>query len=220
LGVTNNRSYIMDDQQALTIISALANGAHPVTGELFSADSPYQTPDVVRALFTAQRALEARQPGRSQRTSSAESRASSTTSTNAGKPWSNEEDKQLLAAFDADTSLADLARRHGRTINGVRARLEKHGRMEPSTAEWPAVVGSLARAIRFACSKAGLAFRATISNLPRRPPASTLSGSAKEQWRCAGSDFDQAVCGRQSVFCDHESGGRRRLSIIGMGARR
>jgi hypothetical protein len=127
----------MDDQQALTIISALANGAHPTTGELFSADSPYQMPDVIRALFIAQRALEARQPSRVQRTSQTETRASST-STNAGKPWSNDEDKQLLAAFDADTSLADLARRHGRTINGVRARLEKHGRMEPSTAtRWP-----------------------------------------------------------------------------------
>ena len=128
----------MDDQQALTIISALANGAHPFTGELFSPDSPYQSPDIIRALFTAQRALEARQPGHVQRASPAESRASSAASTNAGKPWSSEEDKQLLAAFDADTSLADLARRHGRTVNGVRARLEKHGRMEPSAAtRWP-----------------------------------------------------------------------------------
>lgn len=128
----------MDDQQALTIISTLANGAHPITGELFGPDSPYQAPDVIRALFAAQRALEARQPGRVQRASPAESRASGSASSNAGKSWSNEEDKQLLAAFDADTSLADLARRHGRTVNGVRARLEKHGRMEPSTAtRWP-----------------------------------------------------------------------------------
>lgn len=128
----------MDDQQALTIISALANGTHPFTGELFSPDSPYQIPDVIRALFSAQRALEARQTGHVQRASSAESRVSNTASTNAGKTWSTEEDKQLLAAFDADTSLADIARRHGRTVNGVRARLEKHGRMEPSTAtRWP-----------------------------------------------------------------------------------
>jgi hypothetical protein len=127
----------MDDQQALAILSALANGAHPFTGESFAADSPYQAPDIIRALFTAQRALEARLTSDSQRLSSPESRAITVTA-NAGKPWSSDEDKQLLASFDADTPLAELARQHARTVNGVRARLEKHGRLEPSLAtRWP-----------------------------------------------------------------------------------
>ena len=125
----------MDDQQALAIVSALANGAHPVTGEVFSADSPYQAPDVIRALFAAQRALEAHL---SKKPQAAPTLRTGAASTNAGKPWSGDEDKQLLAIFDADTPLAEIARVHGRTVNGVRARLEKHGRLEPSAAtRWP-----------------------------------------------------------------------------------
>jgi hypothetical protein len=141
----------MDDRQALAIVSALANGANPQTGELFPADSPYQAPEVIRALFAAQRALEVRtQPGshptstvQAQPTSSPTENATkrSGSGSNAGKPWSGDEDKQLLAAFDAGQPLADIARQHGRTVNGVRARLEKHGRLEPSPAtRWPASV--------------------------------------------------------------------------------
>jgi len=152
----------VDDRQALAIVTALANGANPVTGEIFPADSPYQAPDVIRALFAAQRALESRAPTSrgahaqempgpqssgqktsEQNTPTAQSRAQSQSQSqsrsNAGKPWSGEEDKQLLAAFDADKPLADIARAHGRTVGGVRARLEKHGRLEPSSAtRWPA----------------------------------------------------------------------------------
>jgi hypothetical protein len=136
----------MDDQQALIIVSALASGTHPFTGEVFTADSPYQLPEVIRALFAAQRALEARTPNRPQRVQPPESRATSVTNSNAGKPWSSDEDQQLLAAFDADKSLADIARAHGRTVNGVRARLEKHGRLEPSAAtRWPTERANQAR---------------------------------------------------------------------------
>jgi hypothetical protein len=128
----------MDDQQALAIVSALANGAHPVTGEVFSADSPYQLPDVIRALFAAQHALAARIPSRAPPLHAFKPSAVSVKSTNAGKPWSSDEDKQLLAAFDADQPLIEIARTHSRTVNGVRARLEKHGRLEPSVAtRWP-----------------------------------------------------------------------------------
>jgi hypothetical protein len=129
----------MDEQQALAIVSALANGANPFTGEMFAPDSPYQTPDVIRALFVAQRALEGRvQGGRRAANSPPSTQSRTASNTNAGKPWSSEEDRQLLAAFDADKPVTEIARAHGRTVGGVRARLEKHGRLEPSPAtRWP-----------------------------------------------------------------------------------
>ena len=43
----------MEREQALRILNALANGVHPATGEVFAADSAYQHPDTVRALFEA-----------------------------------------------------------------------------------------------------------------------------------------------------------------------
>jgi hypothetical protein len=111
----------MDETQALTIISSLANGVSPLTGEVFPPDSPYQSPDVVRALFVAARALQ------SQSTNHRRADAPA----NAGKPWSEKEETELLAAFDRGISLANLARQHGRTTAGIYARLEKHGRVSP-----------------------------------------------------------------------------------------
>lgn len=55
--------------QALRIIEALANGADPTTGELLPESSPYNSPQVIRALFQALQALERlNERGRRQRT--------------------------------------------------------------------------------------------------------------------------------------------------------
>lgn len=113
----------MDENKALTIVSALANGVNPWTGEIFPADSPYQTADVVRALFLARRALEAK----SQQT---RLRTRSNAPANAGKPWTEEEDRSLLEEFDSGCRIPDLAHAHARTTAGIQARLEKHGRLQ------------------------------------------------------------------------------------------
>lgn len=113
----------MDESRAFSIVSALANGVNPLTGEVFPADSPYQTAEVVRALFLVSRMLEA----------PAKSRVRSSVPGNAGKPWTAEEDQQLLQEFDRGIVIAELARSHGRTTAGIQARLEKHGRVHAST---------------------------------------------------------------------------------------
>ena len=110
----------MDETKALAIVSALADGVNPLTGEIFPTDSPYQNADVVRALVLASRALDTR----------SKPRARATLPDNAGKPWTADEDQRLLAAFDRGGSLADLAQAHGRTAAGIQARLEKHGRLQ------------------------------------------------------------------------------------------
>ena len=114
----------MDEQKALAIVSALANGVNPLTGEVFPPDSPYQTADVVRALFLVQSMLESRAKPKPR---------SASLPGNAGKPWSAEEDQKLLQAFDRGTPLPALAEAHGRPTAGIQARLEKHGRLQPST---------------------------------------------------------------------------------------
>jgi hypothetical protein len=111
----------MDEARAVSIVSALANGVNPATGEIFPADSPYQTADVVRALFLVTRLLEAK---------AAKTRERPATAGNAGKPWNSDEDQKLLREFDRGVGIADLAHAHGRTPAGIQARLEKHGRLE------------------------------------------------------------------------------------------
>lgn len=125
----------MDDNKALNIVSALANGVNPQTGEMFEVDSPYQAANVIRALYVAVRALEL-----SNRSKLRGNR--SRLPTNAGKPWAEQEDRDLLEKFDAGLSLAQLAQTHDRTVAGIQARLERHGRLAGQGLQWRGRAGS------------------------------------------------------------------------------
>ena len=125
----------MDDNKALSIVSALANGVNPQTGEMFEIDSPYQAADVIRALYVAVRALEL-----SNRSKGRGSRAG--LPANAGKPWAEQEDRDLLERFDAGQSIAQLAQAHDRTMAGIQARLERHGRLAGQGLQWRGRAGS------------------------------------------------------------------------------
>ena len=113
----------MEETKIVAILSALADGVNPFTGELAAGDSSYQHPDVVRALYAAIdrcKQTARRRPRRADRPS------------NVGKPWSEEEDRRLLAAFDQGRRPDELAQELGRTLAGIEARLERHGRMSAS----------------------------------------------------------------------------------------
>jgi hypothetical protein len=110
----------MDQTQALAIVRSLANGVDPESGEVFTPDSAYQRPQVVRALYEAATALE-----RQERFERRKAQLPQKT----GEPWSEEEDRKLLAAFDAGRALQELAAAHDRTMGAVRARLLKYGRI-------------------------------------------------------------------------------------------
>ncbi|MFP4896863.1 hypothetical protein [Paraburkholderia sp. EG304] len=52
----------MSPQQALQILQQLADGIDPTTGEVLSGESPFNQPEVIRALFLASEALKAQGP--------------------------------------------------------------------------------------------------------------------------------------------------------------
>jgi len=110
----------MDSAQALAVVRSLANGVDPESGEVFPAESAYQRPQIVRALYEAATALE-----RIDRFDRRRSQMPPKT----GEPWTEDEDRKLLAAFDAGRALQELAASHERTMGAVRARLLKYGRI-------------------------------------------------------------------------------------------
>jgi len=112
----------MNHEQALSILRALSNGADPFTGESFPASSPYQHPDVVRALYQAVRALESA-------TAAQKRQAARPAAGNSGKPWAKDEDDRLVAAFDQGRTIDDLAAAHGRSRLAIEARLAKFGKV-------------------------------------------------------------------------------------------
>ena len=111
----------MELQIAREILNVLAQGIHPVSGEVMPADSPYNEPPVIRALFTVSQALEhCEAPAKPRREMPA----------NAGKTWSGEEDDRLLAAFDGGQEIKQIALDLGRSRVAVEARLVKLGKIE------------------------------------------------------------------------------------------
>lgn len=110
----------MDATQALAVVRSLANGVDPESGEIFPPESAYQRPQIVRALYEAAAALE-----RQERYDRRKAQMPIKT----GEPWTEDEDRKLLAAFDAGRALQDLAAAHERTMGAVRARLLKYGRI-------------------------------------------------------------------------------------------
>lgn len=126
----------MDDLNAAEIIRSLAAGTAPASGGVLvdiaasdgngsAVSNVLQAPDIVRALFLAADALEAR--ARQQRRQTALPR-------NAGKTWSQDEDARLLQAYDGGATVEALAAAHERTRAGIEARLVKHGRLEAAQA--------------------------------------------------------------------------------------
>lgn len=113
----------MELQAARQIIDTLAQGIHPVTGEVMPEDSPYCAPPVIRALFAVSQALNgADAPAPKPRRE---------LPANAGKAWLKEEDDKLEAAFAAGVDLKTIADELGRTTFAIEARLVKLGKLPP-----------------------------------------------------------------------------------------
>ncbi len=111
----------MSPLEAKSIIEALANGINPETGEILPAQSTFNNPSVIRALFVAVKALD-----------SAEKRAERARALpdNAGRSWSENEDQELLALFDSSVPIKDIAQKHGRTQGAIASRLVRLGRIK------------------------------------------------------------------------------------------
>lgn len=108
----------MNKRESLSILRQLADGIDPSTGERLSAQSPFNHPQTVRALFHAimalEQAKEAAPHGKDHLI-------------NAGKSWERTEDEQLKEEFDSSMPIKDMAHKHQRTIEAIEARLVRLG---------------------------------------------------------------------------------------------
>ena len=99
----------MDIFHARKIIRSLAEGVDPNTGEIISDESIFNSPDVIRALYTI---WEATEPG------------SADSLRNAGKPWTAAEEDKLRDEFASGIKISEIAKEHGRTNSAIESRLE------------------------------------------------------------------------------------------------
>lgn len=106
----------MELNRAKEIIAALVEGIDPITGEILSEDNVCNKGEVVRALYTVLASLDA-------------SKHKKTQPENAGKRWTDEDDKKLCELFDAGVSNKDICKIFKRTSTGIASRLVRLGKI-------------------------------------------------------------------------------------------
>ena len=104
----------MDIARAKEILSVLAEGVDPTTGEVLPDDSVYNKGDVVRALYAVLSYLD-------------KGKAKKSIPANAGKPWNEIEDDKLRDEYASKMKISDIAKEHGRTYNAIDSRLDYLG---------------------------------------------------------------------------------------------
>ncbi|TMN40705.1 hypothetical protein CWB89_00215 [Pseudoalteromonas piscicida] len=120
----------MDIFTALKNMEALANGIDPTSGEVLPDTSPYNSPEVIRSLFTVIGAL--KQPKKSKKSveQKQQENISKGLPKNAGLPWTEEERERLIHSFNANISIGELSNIHGRTSGAITSELKKQGLIE------------------------------------------------------------------------------------------
>jgi hypothetical protein len=118
--IKNQKEKTVEEKEALKIVKVLADGIDPYTGEVLSADGPYQNPQTVRALFIAADALERIAKSKARRRDLPE---------RAGRPWDEDESKLVIKRFDEGADITEIAKEHKRTTGAIRSQLLRLGRI-------------------------------------------------------------------------------------------
>lgn len=118
---------LMEVGEAREIVSGLANGVDPVTGEMLDDDSPYNDPKVIRALFTVLNASKGFRTGRKTLEEKQQDNVAAGRPRNAGLPWTDELRAEIAELHEDGKSFADLARHFERTEGAILSELARQG---------------------------------------------------------------------------------------------
>lgn len=116
----------MDQKQTISVLEALANGVDPMTGEVLPAASPYNSPEVIRALFHALKLIP--KPKRLKKSVEEKQQAnlSKGLPKNYGLPWSEEDLSKVIHDYQSGFPVENIAQEVHRLPTSVVHVLEKH----------------------------------------------------------------------------------------------
>lgn len=106
----------MDLQRAKELVSILADGVDPLTGEILPEDHVCNQPEMIRALHCVLRALS--------------DKRTKPQHENAGKAWTAEDDAALCQMFDAGNDKKEMCAYFKRSVGSLAARLVRLGKIE------------------------------------------------------------------------------------------
>jgi len=121
----------MELNESRNIVKTLAQGVHPTTGEAFPTDSPYNDPEVIRALFSILEFVKfAKKPKRSiddRRQQNIELGRPA----NSGLPWSEADRETVRSDFREGMSVEKLAAKLGRSSGSIVAEVIRQDLLPP-----------------------------------------------------------------------------------------
>ncbi len=121
----------MELYESRKIVNTLAQGIHPTTGEVFSPESPYNDPEVIRALFSILEFVKnSKRPPLS-----VEARRRNNLELgrpkNSGLPWSEEDRALLRSGFQEGTAVKKLATTLARSSGAIVAEIIRQDLVPP-----------------------------------------------------------------------------------------
>jgi len=121
----------MELEEAKRIIKILADGINPITGEVLPKDSPYNEPDVIRALF---KIIESKKSVKNPKKTYEEKQQENIANgkpKNAGLPWTDELKAEVSSRFQAGKTIDELSEHFERTKGAIVSELKEQGYIEP-----------------------------------------------------------------------------------------
>lgn len=118
----------MELYKAVQMIESVANGINPESGEAFPTDAPYNSPGIIRALFTCTQHI-GHSPPKNKKTveeKQAENKGKGLP-LNAGLPWTKEMKAELANLYKDGETPANLAQKLERTQYAILLELKKQG---------------------------------------------------------------------------------------------
>ena len=112
----------MDIGHAKELLTTLADGVNPLTGEILSENDSCNQVEIVRALYAVLQYIDNadNKPNKTLEKSLPE---------NAGKPWTKEDEDALCQMFDSGYTQKEISSHFKRSRGAIAARLVKLGRI-------------------------------------------------------------------------------------------
>ncbi len=118
----------MELTRSIEIVHALSQGIDPLTGEALPPTSPYEQPEVIRALHVLLGHVAT--PTRRRKLTPEQKQAANLDKglpRNAGLPWADEARHELADLFRQDAGIGALAARFERSNGSIIAELKRQG---------------------------------------------------------------------------------------------